>query len=326
MSTLLTVKHAGIKFKFSGSDNCSVSETLSETGGFYELDFLTAVGRLVEPGSWAVDIGAHIGNHSIFMAKVLGLRVMAFEANPATFSILKANIAHNDAGDEIGAQNMAIGDKEDIVSLTPLDGGDIGSFSVVREVGPGTVRCKSKPLDFFKDYFETRPPAFIKLDIEGAEDLALEGAKQVIFAHRPIIATEVMSMAEFEALSKRFLELGYFPEGVYNATPTVIWCPDPASNGITNSVIARMMNLLKYAIRSSFDSMELRSRALRSEAKVRVAEAGAVKKLASKPAKKAKSGAKSNGETVTKIKAKAAPVAKVKTGPSAKPTAPKKDP
>lgn len=300
MSTLLTVKHAGKKFKFSGSDNCSVSKTLSETGGFYELDFLTAVGRLVEPESWAIDIGAHIGNHSIFMAKVLGLRVMAFEANPTTFSVLKANIAHNDAADEIGAQNLAIGDKEDVVSLTPLDGGDIGSFSVLREAGPGTVRCKSKPLDFYKDYFETRRPAFIKLDIEGAEDLALEGAKQVIFAHRPIIATEVMNMVEFEALSRRLLDLGYYPEGVYNATPTVIWCPDPASNGITNSIITQMMNLLKYAIKASFDSMEFRSRALEAEAQQKAA----------KPSVKTKPAAKAKPKPKSTTKAKAKPAAK----------------
>ena len=52
-----------------------------------------------------------------------------------------------------------------------------------------------------------RPPGFIKIDVEGAELLVLEGARQTLMRHRPLMLVEVNSMRN--GVRELFAQFGY---------------------------------------------------------------------------------------------------------------------
>ncbi len=53
--------------------------------------------QLLDEGDWAIDVGAHIGDSTVPLGVLCGLRggVLAFEPNPATFQVLSINSCLN---------------------------------------------------------------------------------------------------------------------------------------------------------------------------------------------------------------------------------------
>ncbi|MFM8754697.1 MAG: hypothetical protein ACKODL_08425 [Phenylobacterium sp.] len=64
-------------------------------GVFYEVAALDALRGLIRPGQTVVDVGANIGNHTVYFAGEAGCRVVPFECNPRMVENLKATIALN---------------------------------------------------------------------------------------------------------------------------------------------------------------------------------------------------------------------------------------
>ena len=76
---------------------------------FYEIDLLRdAMSRLFF-AKCAVDVGAHVGNHTVFFAKAMGLRTIAFEPNPITFRLLEVNVAANGLAEQCRLYMAAVG-------------------------------------------------------------------------------------------------------------------------------------------------------------------------------------------------------------------------
>ena len=71
----------------------------SQHGCFYELDLLEAAGHVYRKGSWIIDVGANIGNHTVYFAKMVQARVLAFDPFAKSREILLANLAANGCGD-----------------------------------------------------------------------------------------------------------------------------------------------------------------------------------------------------------------------------------
>jgi hypothetical protein len=65
-------------------------------GRFYETEELTIIAQFFPRGGVFVDIGANVGNHSIYVCNYLEpLQVVAIEPNPVVIPILKINLALN---------------------------------------------------------------------------------------------------------------------------------------------------------------------------------------------------------------------------------------
>src|SRR5690606_32927844 len=75
-----------------------IYKTISETLCFYEKDLLEYIYTVVgtqPPQTLAVDVGANIGNHSIFFASFLTDHLIAIEPNPQVLPVLNKNLSHN---------------------------------------------------------------------------------------------------------------------------------------------------------------------------------------------------------------------------------------
>lgn len=136
----------------------------------------------------AIDGGAHVGTWSALMAVHFG-RVIAFEPNPPTYETLKANLAGTE---NVELRCQALMDKAGAVRVFPPRPNKALTGWQVEAAPDGGSRAVAI------DDFELSHCGLIKLDLEGAELLALKGAHKTISRCRPVL------VVEFCGLSSRF--------------------------------------------------------------------------------------------------------------------------
>ena len=163
-------------------------------------------------GKIIYDIGAHIGFHSLYFARLVGPKgkIYAFEPNQKNVERLKLiRDKNNDIRNTVSIFDVAVSDilgseefsmSEDIESGRS-SGGFIDTADTIWERGAFKQRgftetkVRTVPLDLFKKELGIQEaPDLIKIDVEGAESLVLLGAKNTLLNKKPIILLEVHSM------------------------------------------------------------------------------------------------------------------------------------
>ena len=78
--------------------------------------------QTVKPGQMVLDVGAHIGTHTLFFARAVGSRgaVIAFEPQRLLFQTLCANMALNSITNVI-CRNNGVGEDSGIIRVPALD-------------------------------------------------------------------------------------------------------------------------------------------------------------------------------------------------------------
>ena len=158
----------------------------------YEQE-LAHLRNFISPGMVVVDGGANYGIYSLAAARLAGPtgRVFSFEPGQESFSVLGKNIELN------GVKNVrlfraALAEKEASASLYHSGRGPT-SFSLGP---PEHGACPSEvvatlPLDKVLREENAEHVGLIKLDVEGAEELALRGAQALLSSCRPCVIFEI---------------------------------------------------------------------------------------------------------------------------------------
>lgn len=148
--------------------------------GTYEKGTLALIDKLLQRGDVFVDVGANIGLMSIFASKKVGQegRVIAFEPNPKTKTLLERNVALN-GSKNIHVEGFAL--SNEIKRGRIYDRWDInrGGASLIEPDAP----TDSYPIDetTFSHYFDADEKIkLVKIDVEGYELNVVEGAQQYI--------------------------------------------------------------------------------------------------------------------------------------------------
>lgn len=156
--------------------------------GAYELAELNFISHFVKPGMIVADIGANIGVHSLVMAGAIGPTgcLHAFEPTCA-FERLKANISLNGLKHRCTLNKAALGNYCGALSLTECLAGCEAFTSAGSPSEPrvATNRRLEVPVLRLDDYVAAsgfKGFDFLKIDIEGGEVQALEGAKGLLQA------------------------------------------------------------------------------------------------------------------------------------------------
>jgi FkbM family methyltransferase len=141
--------------------------------GTYEREKQRILSRLVAPGAIAYDIGAQAGFFTLALSRLTGSQghVFAFEPDPQNASALRRHVAIN------GLKNVSI-----IQAAVSADNGLIGfhgSSATSRISDESKYMVPSISLDQFVKYGFPVPDV-VKMDIEGAEVLALNGATSIL--------------------------------------------------------------------------------------------------------------------------------------------------
>lgn len=121
------------------------------------------------------DIGANVGIYSCLIGDRLDSgRVVAFEPTPDAYDILLQNVDRNDA--PVETFNVALSDMNGMTQMT-VNGQTGHQFAADRD---GTLEIETRRGDDFANERGLQPPNVCKIDIEGAEYLALEGLREIL--------------------------------------------------------------------------------------------------------------------------------------------------
>lgn len=167
--------------------------------------------QYVKPGGIAYDLGANYGMHTLLLAKLVGPtgRVYAFEPNPEVLSALDEALELNHFTTATTVQR-AISDEVGKAVFDRADHRGAGHLVTAATVPSGlTFDVETTTLDQFVFTDGNAPPDFIKVDIEGAESVALRGGLQVLARYRPILLIELHNPAEDRAVGRILKNLGY---------------------------------------------------------------------------------------------------------------------
>ena len=152
-------------------------------GGLPDYNEMWFMRRYLRPGDCVIDGGANAGLYTLLAAKLVGRsgRVDAFEAAPATVQRLRENVRIN-ALFQANVHPVALADKSQTVSFTVDRSKDSGNrMRTADDDAATTVEVEAVSLDKVL----TGEYALGKLDIEGAEPLALTGALTMLSKHNP---------------------------------------------------------------------------------------------------------------------------------------------
>jgi len=145
--------------------------------GEWEPEETAVMRELLAPGAVVYDIGANVGYFTLLAAQMVGAsgHVYAFEPNPAVLPQLRNNIAIN-ALDNVTVLPVALSDTEGRATFYAVGGANSGTSSLRAEVGENIeVEVEVVRMDTLVQAQGLRPPDVVKMDIEGAECLALAG-------------------------------------------------------------------------------------------------------------------------------------------------------
>lgn len=179
-------------------------------GNFYEQKMLDWIEANVEHGRTYLDIGAYIGNHSVFFALYCADYVHAFE--PVFTKQLIKNIRLNGLEDKINAIGFGLGSEAGKMGYVDRSGGHNPAATSLID---GDDVLIERLDDFIDDFSDVR---VIKLDVEGMELDVLKGGRETIEKFRPHCFVEAVENKK--GVDRWFAEIGYKQKEKFNATPT----------------------------------------------------------------------------------------------------------
>lgn len=156
-------------------------------GEFYKAQDLAQIAAYFPLGGVFVDIGANVGNHSLFVGKFLSpSRIIPIEPNALVTDLLAANLLLNDLAPCCDLSHVGIGASDETVGGFGMSeaGRNIGAARMVAGTGDLAVRVGD-------DILAGVDPSLIKIDVEGMEMRVLRGLAQTIARARPTIFVEV---------------------------------------------------------------------------------------------------------------------------------------
>lgn len=174
------------------------------THTFWEEKCLKKVQPYIPEDAVIIDVGANIGNHSLFWAShTKAQKIYAFEPIPDTFNTLIKNIKVNHLEDKIVALNIGLSNAKskaeilfsvpDNPALTSIKQSDTGNLFVDKL---DNIHIKENRVDL------------IKIDVEGHERFVIEGARETIKKYKPIIWIEFWERS-FEEGNNLMEAIGY---------------------------------------------------------------------------------------------------------------------
>lgn len=178
-----------------------IQRHILRTSSFFEMGLLDRFRQHVPRGATIIDAGANIGNHSVYFARVCyAHQVYAFEPMRETFRILARNAEIN-AMDRIHCHNFALGAR--------LGRADLRQYSAANI---GATRLESDEDGFYEvrplDSLQFNELHLIKMDVEGAQISVLDGARETLARHKPLIWIELLPK-EAEESHEKLLSVGY---------------------------------------------------------------------------------------------------------------------
>lgn len=183
-----------------------------------EQKTMRAFASLIAKGDTVIELGAHIGYISVFLADLVGEEglVYVFEPSPDNLTYTRRNVAGIKS---ITLIEQAVSDEPGIVTffvegLTGQNSTLIDNYSVFEDnrkfafshESYRAIEVSATTIDLFVTSMKIRPD-FIKIDVEGAELLCLRGGAECLKNFRPKLMVEITY--QHERVFNFLISLGY---------------------------------------------------------------------------------------------------------------------
>lgn len=179
--------------------------------GTYELDKQTLFGKELKSGMIVYDVGANVGYYSLLASELTGTegKVFSFEPLPENLSFLKMHISLNET-ENISVVEKAVSSKASKMKFSISRNRSMNSLS-----NDGEIEVDVISLDEFIKQGNPSPD-LIKMDIEGAEYEALNGAKEILRNKKPVLFLATHSGELRTQCLKLLAEFGYTVTAIDN--------------------------------------------------------------------------------------------------------------
>lgn len=194
-------------------------------------------------GSVLWDIGANVGLYSCYAAKARDCKVFAFEPSVFNLELLSRNIFNNDLSDKVVVLPIPLSDKLSIskLNMSSTDwGGALSTFGKDYGHDGKTLRKTFEyqlvglSIDEVVKLLKIPAPDYIKMDVDGIEQLILAGAKATLkkvksisieinedFAEQKRNSEKILVSAGLKFKEKRHAEM--FNNSIFKNTYNQIW-------------------------------------------------------------------------------------------------------
>lgn len=197
-----------------------IQEKIYKNNTPYEVGLLQDIVERLNENELFIDVGANIGNHTIFVAKIGACRVMAFEPNQDLARILEVSVALNNLEDQISIHDKALGKSKSKATFKEHIPENLGSQSLSFSNTKDEVSIDVVPLDSYDDL---PPVRAMKVDVEGMELDVLIGASELIARDRPLIYAEALDEQSFSQITNFLDGFGYQIVDCFNQDPTLLF-------------------------------------------------------------------------------------------------------
>jgi FkbM family methyltransferase len=210
---------------YASPDDVAVGKHVIAQGD-YESNVSGLFRTIVKPGMHVLDIGANIGFYTLLAASLVGEtgKVWAVEPNPENVRMILASRGRNHF-ENVYVLQAAASDRWQTMSIFPD-----ASNAMVQTVNANhpsqiPLTVQSLPLD---SWLGDTTIDVVKLDVDGAEGVALVGMKQLIRRCHPTIFCELTpgALPPISGMSaEQFLELLVnFGYEISVLLDTLVWC------------------------------------------------------------------------------------------------------
>ncbi len=140
-----------------------------------------------------LDVGGFIGDSILILKPLTEKRVFSFEALEKHYELMKKTVAMNQL-ENVVLERMALGDENKEIEIEVAGSSSSINPNEAVEI-QGTEKVMMRTLD---DYVEEHPMniGLIKVDIEGAEQQFMKGARKTIEKYRPVLLMSIYHNAD----------------------------------------------------------------------------------------------------------------------------------
>lgn len=153
--------------------------------GLYELDTVRTIRSLLRSGDHFVDCGANIGYITLLASRIVGAagQIDAVEPEPHNRARLSEHLAANQLAN-VRVHDVALGDREGTAKIyfPPPSSNNHGTSSLY---APTTDATATDVRVARLDDLVAGKPRLIKIDVEGAEPLAIDGMARLLSTDSP---------------------------------------------------------------------------------------------------------------------------------------------